>query len=141
MAENLQLLSRERENSLRLADEERKLLDEQRRWADLTDEYHQQIRLAAEHIGRKAIAQKMGRDLSTVSNQLSCEAGRGYPTPAMMLVLRDGCPDLKAWEEEHAHSCIDDAQVITQIERDLLPDLGKREAQLLLSILRRRRAR
>lgn len=139
MAENLQLLSRDREDALRRAAEARELQAEQQRWQALTDEYQDEIRSAAGVVGRKAIATDLGMDLSTVSNQLSCEPGRGYPQPRMLLYLRHKVPQLAAWEREHAQALVDDEQAFAEIERDFLPDLGKRDADRLRSILRRRR--
>lgn len=137
--ENLQLLSREREAQLQRAAEARELQAEQQRWAALADDYHQQIRVAADEVGRKAIAIDLGRDLSTISHWLSCEQGRGLPPPILLLYLRRKVPALAAWEREHAEALVDDAQAFAEIERDFLPELGKRDADKLRSILRRRR--
>jgi hypothetical protein len=141
MPETLELLSRQREDALHRSREARELQEEQQRWASLADEYHQQVRLAADDVGRKTVAIDLGKDLSTVSNWLACEPGRGFPPPVLLLYLRHRVPALGAWEREHAEMLVDDAQLVTEIETDLLPELGKRDADKLRGLLRRRRAR
>jgi hypothetical protein len=144
-AETIPLLSREREAELRGVAEARAQQQVQQMWAALTDEYHHEIRKAADQWGRKTIAWDLGVDLSTVSNWLSCENGRGFPPPRLMLYLRDKVPTLAAWENDHAGylppqlkmSAIDGGQAISEIERDVLPELGKRDADKVRSILRR----
>lgn len=137
MAESLQLLSRQREEELRRAADARDLQAEQQRWIALTDDYHQQIRNAADRAGRKAIATDLGVDLSTVSNWLSCESGRGFPPPRLLLYLRQRAAELSSWEAEHARVAIDESAALTEIERDVLPELGKRDADRVRAILRR----
>lgn len=139
MPEVTQLLSKEREQELQRAREARELQETQQRWAMLADDYHQQIRKAAADIGRKKIAEDLGVDLSTVSNWLSCEVGRGYPPPRLLLYLRANSTDLGSWEADHAVVVISDDQVINELVRGLLPELGKRDAEKMLSILRRRK--
>lgn len=140
MAENLELLSRQREAQIQRAAEARELQAEQLHWQMLADEYHQQIRTAADDVGRKKMAADLGKDLSTISNWLSCEAGRGFPPPMALLYLREKVPCLKQWEDAHAIAFIEDDEVIAQLQRDLLPDLGRAHSQKFLDIVRRRRA-
>lgn len=145
MAETIQLLSKERETELRMAAEARAQQQVQQMWAALADDYHHEIRKAADVVGRKTVASDLGVDLSTVSNWLSCETGRGFPPPRLLVYLRDKAPALAVWEADHAgylppqrkESAIDDAHAITEIERDVLPDLGKRDAEKMRAILRR----
>jgi hypothetical protein len=139
MPESLQLLSKQREEELRHAAEARELQAVQQAWTALADEYHEEIRKAAAAVGRKNIATDLGNDLSTVSNWLSCEPGRGFPPPKLLLYLRRKVPALSAWEREHAETAIDDGQAFAEIERDFLPELGKRDADRLRAILRRRK--
>lgn len=140
MPENLQLLGLDRETALARAREARELQEEQQRWAMLADEYLQQIRLAADAVGRKTIATDTGYDLSTISNQLSGEQGRGTPSPRLLLYLRWKHPPLAAWERDHAQVLVADHELLDEIERDLLPELGKRDAEKLREKLRRRRS-
>lgn len=140
MAESLQLLSRDRETELELAREARELQARQQAWAALADEYHDEIRAAATARGRKNIASDLGWDLSTISNQLSCEQGRGSPSPKLILYLRKHHPPLAAWERDHAQVLVGDGELLDEIERDLLPELGKRDAEKLREKLRRRRS-
>lgn len=62
-----------------------------------TDELHHQLRLAADEVGRKATAIDLGVDLSTVSNWLSCENGRGFPPPKLVLYLGRRSERLARW--------------------------------------------
>ena len=137
MVDSLPLLSQHREQELRRAAEARELQEQQQRLASLADEYHTEIRRAADQVGRKAIAIDIGVDLSTVSNWLSCENGRGYPPPRLLLYLRKRIPELQAWESTHAETLIDEQQAVTEIERDVLPELGKRDQEKVRAILRR----
>ncbi len=145
MAGTLELLSKSREAELRNAAEARELQDEQQRLAALADEYHGEIRRAADALGRKAIATDIGVDLSTVSNWLSCEQGRGFPPPRLLLHLRKHWPPLLAWEADHAdhlppvrkETAIDEREALAEIERQVLPELGKRNADTVREILRR----
>lgn len=138
-AETLQLLSRDREAELRRASEARELQQVQQRWAALADDYHEQIRQAATVVGRKTIAIDLGKDLSTVSNWLSCETGRGFPPPVLLLYLREKHQPLAAWERENALVMLFDHELVDELERDVLPELGKRDAEKLRALLRRRR--
>lgn len=149
MPENVQLFDEVRLAARRLADEDRKQQETQRHWQDLADEYHHEIRKAAEVVGRKAIATDLGVDLSTVSNWLSCEVGRGFPPPRLILYLRDKAPALVAWESDRAgylpptrkEAAIDELQALSEIEHHVLGELGKRDAEKVRSILRRVRRR
>lgn len=139
MAQSLELLSRDREESLARAREDRELQERQQRWVMLADDYHEQIRLAAAALTRKQIAFDLGVDLSTVSNWLSCEPGRGLPTPRLLLYLRRKHPQLAAWERENAEVPADDSELLDEIERDVLQDLSKRDQEKFRALLRRRR--
>jgi hypothetical protein len=77
----------------------------------------------------------------------SCERGRGYPQPRLLRKLRRKIAWFAAWEADDAgylppqrkDAEIEDAEALTEIERDVLPELGKRQAEHVRSILRRRR--
>jgi hypothetical protein len=102
MPETIELLSKAREQQLARAREDRELLASQVKQQDLVDEYHQEIRIAADELGRKAIALELSVDLSTVSNWLSCEPGRGFPPPKLLLLLRRRSHRLATWEAVQA---------------------------------------
>lgn len=138
--ESTQLLSRDREDQLNRTREARELQERQQRWQMLADEYHQQLRLARDEVGPKTMATDLGRDISTLSNWFSCEQGRGFPPPVALLYLRHKVPALAVWERQHAELLIEDGEAFTEIERDILPDMDKRSAEKVRSILRRRRS-
>jgi hypothetical protein len=149
LPENTQLFDDVRLAARRLADEDRKQQETQRSWQDLADEYHHEIRKAVEEVGRKAIATDLGVDLSTVSNWISCEVGRGFPPPRLLIYLRKRSPSLIAWESDRAgyvpptpkEAAIDEAQALVEIEHHVLGELGKRDSEKVRSILRRVRRR
>lgn len=148
MSQNLELLSRQRETEMRRSVEARELESEQQREQAAVDEYHHRIRVAVKEYGEKELAFERGCDISTISHQIACVPGRGFPQPWLLRKLRRKISWFAAWEAEDAgylppqpkDKALDDTEVISQIEREVLPDLGKRDSQKLLEILRRRRS-
>ncbi len=77
--------------------EERRVEAEQAAHRSLADEFHNKIREACDVLGRKSIALDLGVDLSTLSNWLSCEQGRGFPPPKLVLYLGARHDPLAQW--------------------------------------------
>lgn len=147
MAETMELLSRTRESELSRARDARDFQARQEADRAAEDEYHHRIRVAIKEYGEKDLAFEHGCDVSMISNMASCERGRGYPQPWLLRKLRKKILWFAAFEMEdadylppqHKEASIDDAEACAEIERDVLPELGKKQAEHVRAILKRRR--
>lgn len=149
MAETLQLFDKQQQEEKRRSEELRALEAAQVKDQAAVDDYHLRIKLAAKEYGEKELAFELGIDISTLSNMTSCERGRGYPQPRLLRKLRRKISWFAVWEADDAgylppqrkDAEIDDAAACDEIERDVLPELGKKQQDHLRAILRRRRSR